>query len=489
MKILLPIIILALMCPVEFSAYAQNPTKDKTLIKSVSIEIKDYHVTHEADSVIMHQGVIDELEVIISIETGFIVNFYNVGLVVNDSTFSEDGAGQYEDRITHKFMNVNLDTALSVNEVYAWAYLDDNEDDKIYSDTLKVYYEPNTPPIIQFDEEFGFDRVFTVPEVTLRGSVADTTGFIKEVRIDFNEDTEDISPDFPVNEYDWEYTVLFDAETPVNHIYVTAKDNIGGEYALESTLYWRLIYLDFMPKQTEFCPVDSLFTIEEANIPGGSYQGPGIVNETNLFNPYLAYLHAGAGTHQISYAFETQANSASITRNFEVAQPLSIKGNSMPCFNAYEEYIIELNGHSEIAKDVSVTGASEYEFDFDEVNDIATIGIWWDQPADRGNIVTMSAVVENIDFDCYYTINKLIAIDYDYTPGLAELKLFGDNLLVCSLNEDDYYYQWFKNDNPLTNAGKGRSFYHDPDFDPAARYCVKFWNNEFEKCKMEACLE
>lgn len=424
----------------------------------------------------MHQP-----EIIFTIETRYDVpeassiNSIIYGLKVNGHDSISDGPYESDLAENHFTIEYKLDENES-STFQAWFYLESNPEDTIHSDVVSLKYIPNTKPVIAFDPVI-FDKISKSGNLVLQLNGEDDTGHINEFRVRVNNESwlvhDDIIPDSGVT-----FSHDYPLQPGINHIWATARDNIENgrisdyEYFLWSdTIYTRVVYMQFDPSRKNYCYVDSSFAIDA--IPaGGRFTGPGILNQVNLFNPYLA----GSGTHQLTYTFNTPADTASLSIEVTVEPPYNIEGPVMVCHNAREVYSVQITGQNDRIIGWEVMGGSY------ETVDEQTIEVYWTEKGKAGHVI--AHVEKGVPYNCQYPVKKLIAIDYDAKLEQADIALFGSNLLVCNINEARYY-QWYKNDISIEDATK--SYFYDEAFDPNAIYCVRYWNSD--KCMMHACFD
>jgi hypothetical protein len=206
------------------------------------------------------------------------------------------------------------------------------------------------------------------------------------------------------------------------------------------------------------CQVNSLISLE-ALPEGGSFEGKGIVDNTNLFNPSLA----DANTYNtVTYKLIIDGSEFSVSEAIYVIDlpAVELDGELEVCANSTDVKYTILNAETSKYDYVwKFTGVAEIL----DSTDVSVTVHWQANPASYTGMIRISLEGKN-QTQCPASFEYLVDIDPDAAPD-KPCVCFGDisrNLLLCS-NTTASYYEWWVEDSDLAGTSETPYFYLTED--------------------------
>lgn len=215
-------------------------------------------------------------------------------------------------------------------------------------------------------------------------------------------------------------------------------DDYTGPVETSAEFPFKLTYMSIEVPDT-ICQVNSNISLE-AYPQGGSFEGKGIVDNTSLFNPFLADANA---YNTITYRIIIEGGEFSVTKNIYVIDlpVVELEGDLEVCANSTDVKYTILN--ADISK-------YDYIWKFTgvaEIIDSTAVSIilrWQSDPGSYTGKISISLESKNENQFCPAIFEYLVDIDPDDAPD-KPCVCFGDisrRLLLCS-NTGAVYYKWF----------------------------------------------
>ena len=201
------------------------------------------------------------------------------------------------------------------------------------------------------------------------------------------------------------------------------------------------------------CQVNSLIPLE-AKPEGGSFNGLGIVDNTNYFNPSLANANA---YNTVTYKHMIGGAEFSVSKDIYVINlpVINLDGNLEVCANSTDVVYTILNAEtSKYIYNWEFTGVEEILAE----TEVSRTVRWDDDPASYTGRIRITLEGKN-ETQCPAVFEYLVDIDPDDAPD-KPCVCFGDlnrRLLLCS-NTNAAYYAWY------TDEGDSLGFTEKPYF-------------------------
>jgi hypothetical protein len=218
-------------------------------------------------------------------------------------------------------------------------------------------------------------------------------------------------------------------------------DDYTGPVETSAEFPFRLTYMSIEVPDT-ICQVNSNISLEAYPL-GGSFEGKGIVDNTSLFNPFLADANA---YNTVTYRLIIEGSEFSVTKNIYVIDlpVVELDGELEVCANSTDVKYTILNAD---------TSKYDYIWKFTGVAEIidstavSTILRWQSDPGSYTGKISISLESKNETQFCPAIFEYLVDIDPDNAPD-KPCVCFGDisrRLLLCS-NTQAAYFKWFINE-------------------------------------------
>ncbi len=253
-------------------------------------------------------------------------------------------------------------------------------------------------------------------------------------------------------------------------------DDYNGPVETSDEFPFSLVYM-YTNFTDTICQVNSLISLE-ALPEGGSFEGKGIVDNTNLFNPSLA----DANTfNTVTYKLMIGGSEFTVSEDIYVINlpVVELDGELEVCANSTDVKYTILNAE---------TSKYDYIWEFTGVaeildsSDISTTVRWQEHPGSYTGMIKISLEGKN-QTQCPASFEYLVDIDPDVAPD-KPCVCFGDisrNLLLCS-NTTALYYEWWISDADSVGMSETPYFYltedikKDHDIDNSTIFTVRIAN-------------
>jgi len=215
-------------------------------------------------------------------------------------------------------------------------------------------------------------------------------------------------------------------------------DDYTGPVETSAEFSFSLTYMSIEVPDT-ICQVNSNISLEAYPL-GGSFEGKGIVDNTSLFNPFLADANA---YNTVTYRLIIEGSEFSVTKNIYVIDPpvVELDGELEVCANSTDVKYTILNADTSKYDYIwKFTGVAEII----DSNAVSTILRWQSDPGSYTGKISISLESKNETQFCPAIFEYLVDIDPDNAPD-KPCVCFGDisrRLLLCS-NTRAVYYKWF----------------------------------------------
>jgi len=247
-----------------------------------------------------------------------------------------------------------------------------------------------------------------------------------------------------IRNLDWQVELTEFAESLVpgyNTLYFRSKgkcSNNCDEYSEIVSI--TIFYLDYVAIGPKVCRYDEV--TELTGIPeGGYFSGEGVLNQTTLFNSFLAT----EGLHPLTYHYLVDGTVHTISRTLEFGTPpdFDLSGDLEVCHNSWDmNYSI-----------ISLTGAFD-AITWDEIlggeiqsasGDNADVVIHWHGTGPGGSELHTGRMKVTMEKNgCSTTKEFLVDILNTIAPDPSFIMLYNENLLVCD-DTSAGYFVWYHN--------------------------------------------
>lgn len=398
---------------------------------------------------------------------------------------------------TYKCVSPVYDFTDDVNTIYFWLYDEAHGIDTVTSHQIiynKPHVElvsvvpadivPGTDHYVVYESNpalsiYGFQSFTSSNQFSLIRSIdmkEAGTSYIKNLWLDeAGEQNITISRELP-SEFSLSpgssrsFVLTAAGRTKVNH---TGPPDISEDFAFELTY----LYLDV---PDTICQVNS--NISLSGFPaGGSFEGNGIIDNTDKFNPFLAQANA---YNTITYKYIIDGHEFSVSKDIYVIDlpVIGLKGEIEVCANSTDVRYEILNADiSKYTYNWAFTGVDEII----ESTDISRTVRWEANPASYTGRILISLESKNPNQSCPAVFEYLIDIDPDAAPDKPCI-CFGDiskRLLLCS-NTEAAYYKWYTTEGDSIGFTTAPYFYLTDDIvkyhniDNSTLFTIRIANQE-----------
>jgi hypothetical protein len=349
-----------------------------------------------------------------------------------------------------------------INPVYFWLYDPENEIDTI-SQFVITYNKPRVELVSvesadQVEDNPSFVVYKSNPGLTVKAESlfpsAEETSFIKEIRLRVAntsfyytlwedatgagqiEINEDLPPAFS----------LAKGEPVTFSLSAIGRSKAGYTGPLETSdeVFFTLTYMAIDVPDT-ICQVNSNISLN-AYPPGGRFEGKGIVDNTNLFNPSQADTTNTFIT--VTYKHIIEGTEFSVSEDIYIIDlpVVELDGDFEVCANSTDKKYTILNAE---------TSKYDYKWHFTGIaevidsTDISMTVRWQSEPASYTGKISISLKGKS-ETQCPAAFEYLVDIDPDDAPD-KPCVCFGDisRRLLLASNTEAAYYEWYIHDGDL----------------------------------------
>jgi hypothetical protein len=234
-------------------------------------------------------------------------------------------------------------------------------------------------------------------------------------------------------------------------------DDYNGPVETSEEFPFSLVYM-YTSFTDTICQVNSLIGLE-ALPEGGSFEGKGIVDNTDLFNPSLAEANA---FNTVTYKLMIGGSEFTVSEDIYVIDlpVVELDGQLEVCANSTDVKYSILNAETSKYDYIwKFTGVAEIL----DSSDVSTTVHWQKNPGSYTGMIKISLEGKN-QTQCPASFEYLVDIDPDVAPD-KPCVCFGDisrNLLLCS-NTTALFYEWWIGDAETVGMSETPYFYLTED--------------------------